>query len=122
MKLEWHDRLHTECFDVLADLIISYPIISRTAHFVLIPGPLDLTETPSAIYPRGPVLLPSTSRLRSRVPNVHLGTNPCRIVFCGQEVAVFRDDVMARIMRNSVLQHKSLSEEELKKYVSDNET
>jgi len=46
-----------------------------------------------------------------------LATNPCRIVFCGQEIVVFRDDLMARIMRNSILQHKILSEEELKKYL-----
>jgi hypothetical protein len=112
--LTWYE---IESFDTLADLIADFPIILRNAHFVLIPGPLDLTSTSSAIFPKKPITLPPSSRLKSRIPNIHLATNPCRILFCGQEIVVFRDDIMARIMRNCVLQHKPLSGEELKKFV-----
>jgi len=103
---------YQDSFDLLADLIAKYPIISRTAHFVLVPGPLDLTESSATIYPRKSIMLPPTARLKSKNLNVHLATNPCRIVFCGQEIVVFRDDIMARIMRNCIMQpHHSFGEE-----------
>lgn len=108
---------YQENFEALADLIVSYPIIARTAHFVFVPGPLDLTESPSSLYPRKAIFLPAASRLKTRVPNLHLATNPCRILFCGQEIVIFRDDLMARVMRNCVLQRKAASGDILRKYL-----
>jgi DNA polymerase epsilon subunit 2 len=112
--------VRVENFDALADLIASYPIIARTAHFILVPGPLDLTESPSSIYPRKQIFLPPTSRLKTRIPNIHFATNPCRVLFCGQEIVIFRDDLMARVMRNCVLQRKETSGDILRKYVRAN--
>lgn len=102
---------------MLADLIASYPMISRTAHFILVPGPLDLTQSSLSIFPRKPLMLAPTSRMRSKIPHVHLASNPCRIVFCGQEIVIFRDDLMTRMMRNCLFQHNTRSGESLKRHV-----
>ena len=59
------------------------------------------------------------SRLKSKLPNVHLMSNPCRIMFCGQEIVVFRDDLMARVLRNCIMQKTEEEEVDLKKSVSD---
>lgn len=36
------------------------------------------------------------------MPNVTLGSNPCRIRWFSQEIVIFRDDLMGRMMRNAV--------------------
>ncbi|KIY49307.1 DNA polymerase epsilon, subunit B [Fistulina hepatica ATCC 64428] len=87
-------------FDALGDVIASFPEIMRYTHFVLVPGPLDVTV--NAILPRQPLLSSLVSRLKAKVPNVHFGTNPCRIKFFHQEIVVFREDVMARMLRNII--------------------
>lgn len=87
-------------FESLADLLASYPQITRTTHIVLVPGPLDVTV--NSLLPRKPIMSQFTSRLRARIPHLHLGTNPCRIKFFHQEIVVFRDDSMARMLRNVV--------------------
>lgn len=103
-------------FDSLADVISSYPAITRKTHFVLVPGPRDLTI--NSILPRKPLLTPFTSRLKSRVPKVHFATNPCRIKFCEQEIVIFREDLMARMLRNLVGVKPNVREDDLKRYVS----
>lgn len=103
-------------FDSLADLIASYPLITRQTYFVLVPGPRDITV--NSILPRKPLLSSLTSKLRSKVPKLHIGTNPCRIKFCEQEVVVFREDLMARMLRNLVGVKPNVREDDLKRYVS----
>lgn len=102
-------------FDDLADLIASNPTIARSTHFVIVPGPTDLTS--NAILPRRPIMTSFTQKLRSKVPNIHFSTNPCRIKFCDQEVVVFREDLMARMLRNLVGVKPDVREDDLKRYV-----
>ncbi|KAA1475990.1 DNA polymerase epsilon subunit B [Dentipellis sp. KUC8613] len=107
-------RYH-EGFDALADLIASYPIITQGTHFVLVPGPLDLAV--NAILPRRPLLSSFTARLKTKVPRIHFASNPCRIKFFGQEIVVFREDMMARMLRNLVGVKPAVRNEELKRYL-----
>jgi DNA polymerase epsilon subunit 2 len=104
-----------ENFDSLADLVASYPLITRNAHFVLIPGPLDYTM--NATLPRRPLLSSFVARLKSKLPKVHFATNPCRIKFFGQEIVVFREDAMARMLRNVIGVKKETKSEDLKRFV-----
>ncbi|KAI0251432.1 epsilon DNA polymerase [Lactifluus subvellereus] len=80
-------------FDSLADLIASYTLITRRTHFVFVPGPLDLA-----------------------VNSAHMASNPCRLKFFGQELVVFRDDVMSRMLRNLVGVKPNARNEDLKRY------
>lgn len=106
----------TENFDALADLIAAYPLIARSTHFVLVPGPLDLTI--NACLPRKPLLSSCVARLKARVPKIHLGTNPCRIKFFHQEIVIFREDLMSKMLRNTVSMKKDVTSEDLKRFVS----
>lgn len=107
-------RYH-ENFDTLAQLIASYPQITRITHFVFVPGPLDLTS--NATLPRRSILSSFTSQLKAKIPKVHLTTNPCRLKFFAQEIVVFREDTMARMLRNTAEVKPNVSGEDLRRYL-----
>jgi hypothetical protein len=106
----------TDNFDSLADLIASYPQITRYTHFVLVPGPLDITS--NSAFPKRPLLSSVTGRLKARVTKVHFASNPCRIKYFGQEIVIVREDIMARMLRNLVGVKPNVRDEELKRYVN----
>ncbi|KAH9853528.1 epsilon DNA polymerase [Lenzites betulinus] len=108
-------RRYQEHFDALADVIASYPLITRSTHFVMVPGPLDITL--NSVLPRRPLLSSFISRLKSRVPNIHFTTNPCRIKFFEQEIVVFREDLMSRMLRNLVGVKPDVKNDDLKRYL-----
>ncbi|CAA7259855.1 unnamed protein product [Cyclocybe aegerita] len=102
-------------FDSLADLIAAYPLITRSAHFIFVPGPLDITV--NSTLPRRSLLSTFTGRLKSKVPKVHFATNPCRIKFFNQEIVIFREDLMARMLRNVVGVKPDVKSEDLKRFL-----
>lgn len=102
-------------FDALADLIAQYPPITRTAHFVLVPGPQDLTL--NSILPRRPIMSSFTSKLKNKIPKIHFASNPCRIKFFDQEIVIFREDMMSKILRNMVGAKLDVSSSDLKRYL-----
>ncbi|KAI0832362.1 epsilon DNA polymerase [Trametes gibbosa] len=108
-------RRYQEYFDALADVIASYPLITRSTHFVMVPGPLDITL--NSVLPRRPLLSSFASRLKSRVPNIYFATNPCRIKFFEQEIVVFREDLMSRMLRNLVGVKPDVKNDDLKRYL-----
>jgi DNA polymerase epsilon subunit 2 len=73
----------------------------------------------NAVLPRKPLLAPlSADRLRSKIPKVHMASNPCRLKFFNQEIVVFRDDLMSCMFRNLVVGVKpDARNEDLKRYV-----
>lgn len=105
-----------ENFDALADLIAMYPLITRTTHFILVPGPLDVTL--NAALPHRPLMPAFVTRLKQKVPRIHFATNPCRIKFFDQEVVIFREDLMSRMLRNLVGVKPDVKNDDLKRYVS----
>jgi hypothetical protein len=55
----------------------------------------------------------------SRLPKTAiLGTNPCRIKYMGQEIVIYRQDLMGKMMRNLVGVKPDLESADLKRYVS----
>lgn len=108
-------RKFQDNLDTLADLIASYPLITRTTHFVFVPGPLDVAV--NSILPRRPLLSAFVSRLKSRVPKVHLASNPCRIKFFEQEIVIFRENLMAKMLRNLVGVKQNVKNDDLKRYL-----
>jgi len=104
-----------ENFDALADLIVSYPLITRTTHFVLVPGPLDVTI--NGTLPRQQILSSFFARLQAKVLKIHMASNPCRIKFFDQEIVIFREDTMSRMLRNVVGVKPDVGSHDLKRYV-----
>ncbi|EMD40775.1 hypothetical protein CERSUDRAFT_45107 [Gelatoporia subvermispora B] len=107
-------KRYQENFDVLADCIVQYPLITRYTHFVFVPGSLDITV--NSVLPRRPLLSSLVSRLKSRVPKVHFATNPCRIKFCDQEIVIFREDLMTKMLRNLVGVKPDVRNDDLKRF------
>ncbi len=103
-------------FDALADLIASYPSMTRTTHFVFVPGPRDITG--NSVLPRRPLVSSFVSRLKSKIPKVHFATNPCRIKFFNQEIVIFREDCMSKMLRNVVGVKPDARSDDLKRFVS----
>ena len=56
--------------------------------------------------------------MKNRVPNVKFATNPCRIKFFEQEIVIFREDLMSRMLRNLVGVKPDVKNDDLKRYVS----
>lgn len=111
----YHDLSLTDNFDSLAELIAAYPLIIRKTHFVFVPGPLD--STINATLPRRPLSSLYVSRLKAKLPKAHFATNPCRVKFFGQEIVVFREDTMARMLRNAVGVKTQARSDDLKRFV-----
>lgn len=103
-------------FDALADLIASYHSIARNTHLVFVPGPLDITV--NSVLPQRPILASFVNKLKSRVSKAHFATNPCRIKFFNQEIVIFRQDLMAKMLRNIVGVKADVKSEDLKRFVS----
>ncbi|KAK7060583.1 DNA-directed DNA polymerase epsilon, subunit B [Paramarasmius palmivorus] len=106
---------YQENFDALADLIAAYPTITRTCHFVFVPGPLDITM--NSTLPQRPLLSSFVSRLKSKITKAHFASNPCRIKFFDQEIVVFRDDCMSKMMRNLTGVKVDADSEDLQRYL-----
>lgn len=103
-------------FDSLADLIASYPSMARSTHFVFVPGPLDITV--NSVLPYRPILSTFVTKLKARLPKVHFASNPCRIKFFNQEIVIFREDLMSKMLRHIVGVKPDVKSEDMKRYVS----
>ncbi|KAG9096705.1 hypothetical protein FRC06_008417 [Ceratobasidium sp. 370] len=108
---------YTEHFDALADLLSSpeYHQILAKSQFVFVPGPLD--PWGSLTLPRPPIPMTFTTKIRARVPRAHFTSNPCRIKFFSQEIVIFREDMMSRMLRNLVGIKRAVGDADLKKYL-----
>ncbi|KAF2346619.1 DNA polymerase alpha/epsilon subunit B, partial [Trinorchestia longiramus] len=84
----------------LGDTISQFPELMSNSRFILVPGPKD--PGPCSVYPRPALPSYLTEGLRQKVPGVELMTNPCRLLYCTQEIVVFREDVLTKICRNCV--------------------
>lgn len=113
----WLIYLPLDNFDRLAELIASFPPIARNTHFVFVPGPLDVCS--NSILPRRSILSTFTGRLRSRLAKVHFMSNPCRLKCFGQEIVIYREDLMARMLRNLVGVKPNVQSDDLKRFVSE---
>ncbi|XP_006460256.1 hypothetical protein AGABI2DRAFT_150224 [Agaricus bisporus var. bisporus H97] len=102
-------------FDALADLVAQYPSITRYTHFLFVPGPLDLTL--NSILPRRPIMSSFLTKLKNKIPKIHFATNPCRIKFFDQEIVIFREDMMSKMLRNMIGTKAEISSEDLKRYL-----
>ncbi|GAA5887987.1 hypothetical protein JCM16303_005226 [Sporobolomyces ruberrimus] len=93
-------REYTDLFSQLANLLAAFPSLLEHSQFLLVPGPTDPWS--SSVLPRSPLPESMLKTLIAKIPALALGTNPCRVRWFSQEIVIFRDDLMARVMRNAV--------------------
>ncbi|RKP22125.1 DNA polymerase epsilon, subunit B [Rozella allomycis CSF55] len=89
-------------FNQLAQLISKFPNLANNTNFVFIPGPED--PFGGAIYPMAPIPDSFTLKIRQICKKAHFTTNPCRIIFCTQELVFFRYDLAKKVHRNAILE------------------
>lgn len=89
-------------FEDLANVICKFPNMAKEGRFVFIPGPNDPGIT--GVLPRGPIPNYFTSALRSKVKNVMLASNPCRMRFFTKEIVFFRDNLVSKMRRNCLIE------------------
>ena len=107
-------------FSAFGDLILSYPRCARDMHFVFVPGPTDPYDVTGAILPRRGLPKSLVKDVKAKLPKVSFPSNPCRITYKSQEIVVMREDLMSRMLRNTVrlkadlatLANQQLAEEE----------
>lgn len=91
----------TSAFAALGEMIAAdFPRLAEETTIVLVPGPND--AGPGNILPRPPILPMLVQGLVSALPpeRVMLGTNPCRLRYMTQEVVLFREDLLHKMLRN----------------------
>jgi DNA polymerase epsilon subunit 2 len=88
-------------FTSLGEMIAAdFPQLAAQTTFVVVPGPND--AGPGNILPR-PSILPILVEgfIAALSPErVMLGTNPCRLRYMTQEVVLFREDLLHKMLRN----------------------
>mmetsp|Transcript_17583 Transcript_17583/g.36945 ORF Transcript_17583/g.36945 Transcript_17583/m.36945 type:complete len:569 (+) Transcript_17583:192-1898(+) len=89
-------------FEDLASVIGKYPRMAKEGRFVFVPGRNDPGIT--GVLPRGPIPKYFTSALRSRVKHALFTSNPCRIRYFTKEIVFFRDDLVSKLRRHSLLE------------------
>jgi len=57
-------------------------------------------------------------KLKARLAKAHFMSNPCRIKFFNQEIVIFREDLMSKMLRNIIGVKPEVRSEDLKRYVS----
>lgn len=107
---------YTAGFKNLADLIASFPTLASHSNFLFLPGPTDPWS--SATLPRPAIPDNFTKYLRDKVPKVTFTSNPARIRYFGQEIVLFREDLMGRMLRNLVSVKDQTEGSDMKRYVS----
>ncbi|XP_042224054.1 DNA polymerase epsilon subunit 2-like [Homarus americanus] len=84
----------------LGTLIAGYPELMAHSRFIFVPGPND--PGPCNIYPRPTSPANITEEIKKAVPSAFFVSNPCRLLFCTQEIVIFRENIVAKMCRNCV--------------------
>ncbi|XP_076060559.1 DNA polymerase epsilon subunit 2 [Oratosquilla oratoria] len=85
-------------FASLADIIAENPSLIEKSNFIFVPGPNDPGLT--NIFPRPPLPKFITSDFEKRIPCAEFVSNPCRLLYCTQEIVIFRENIMTKMCRN----------------------
>ena len=96
-------------FDDLTNVICKYPDIARNGRFVFVPGPNDAGI--SGILPRGPIPNYITTSLRSKVRHAIFASNPCRMRYFSKEIVFFRDDLVGKMRRHTLIEPREDEDE-----------
>lgn len=94
-------------FKLLADAIASAPRIAEQGKFIIIPGNRD--PGLSKILPRRAIPDIFLKDLKRKVRHVNFASNPCRLRFFTQEIVFFREDLLRKMQRHTVLPSQVLS-------------
>jgi DNA polymerase epsilon subunit 2 len=87
-------------FKALGAAILDYPLLATHCQFIFVPGPND--PWASTTLPRPAIPDTFTTYIRDKLPKATFTSNPARIQYFNQEIVIFREDLMGRMLRNLV--------------------
>lgn len=102
-------------FKALAEAIAGFPTLSQHSQFIFIPGPTDPWS--SSTLPRPPIPDSFVEPIRAKVPRATFTSNPARLKYFDQEIVIFREDLMGRMLRNIVQIKDGTEGANMKRYV-----
>jgi DNA polymerase epsilon subunit 2 len=102
-------------FKALAEAIADFPTLSQHSQFIFIPGPTDPWS--SSTLPRPPIPDSFVEPIRAKVPKATFTSNPARLKYFDQEIVIFREDLMGRMLRNIVQIKDGTEGANMKRYV-----
>lgn len=112
---------YSNAFAHLADSMLRFPRLLQSCHWIFVPGPQDPAST--TLLPRPRIPAPLVARFERRLPRdfcetrLHWMSNPCRIVYFSQDILIFRDDIMSKMLRSAILMKDDLEAGDLQKYL-----
>ena len=117
---------YQQAFTALGDILVQFPTVLKKSHFIFVPSSDDPFSTPS--LPRKSLPKSITDKLIQRVlrgsggntqsvEKLQFVSNPCRLVYFGQEIVIYRDDLMQRMLRNTARLKSEAKEVDLKRYL-----
>ena len=83
-------------FKALAQLLQRSQTLAKHAHFVLVPGPDDPSVGAPDVLPRPPLPSFMCRDLLHALSHVELMTSPCRLILCGQHIAIHREELLVK--------------------------
>ena len=101
--------------DKLSDLIAAHPTYHERTRFVLVPGPNDPCATGGICYPKPglPALFKMHMLERIGDAQLHFASNPTRLFFHSQEMCVFRDNLLHKMLKQCASKPEDASPTEL---------
>lgn len=113
-----HSNMYIEGFERLGSLW-AQTLLNKT-KLVIVPGPLDPSPVKD-ILPKPAISsvvqkafysqLPGISKAAESWPDIMFTTNPTHIRFCTKQIVIYRDDVVNRLKRHSILKTPLHSED-----------
>jgi DNA polymerase epsilon subunit 2 len=83
------------------ELVLAYPDLLKQCKFIFVPGIHD--PGPGNLLPRPRLHHSVTSQVSTRIKNVVFTSNPCRIRYGTQQIVIFREDILSRMRRNTLI-------------------
>lgn len=117
---------YKEGWDFLAQLLLEFKTIISKCDLIFVPGDNDpyaatFSAGATPAWPLSPIPSVFTARVQRAAPNAIWASNPSRLSYLSQDIALVRDDYGGRFRRNSlvVLEEESNHEAEMKETVPD---
>lgn len=82
----------------LLNILLSFPKLCSQSAFIFVPSLEDIG--PAKVLPRPALPDIITEQFCKKLPNVSFSSNPCRIQYCSQNIVIFCENIMHKMMQN----------------------
>lgn len=87
-----------DVLDNFMNILLSFPKLCSQSAFIFVPSLEDIG--PAKILPRPALPQILTDEFCRKLPNVSFSSNPCRIQYCSQDIVIFCENIMHKMVQN----------------------